>query len=379
MSSPSDHTPSLPALDKARRPREQTELGHQLAPALIAGGAFLCVQSVLALYNAHLLQAAARLGFTPESAVHRVAVAIAVNAVVYGVLVAVETVLVSRGYGVASVAPVIVLVLLPAILAPLGAHVPEPIGTEWQPECLTPCASALRWILWLGALVDISLVLAPAATAARRVGSLLPRKRIIDGPTVAAFVVGVFAAFLVYRTARILGMEPNVSAFVAAAAYGFMAGTSRRGWPWAHAAFASIAGGFLPQALSQLGLQSFSRTSTGLAVGVYWLYVATALAVSPWELISAWLEEVRDRPLLLLVAANALNVADALMTWDAIEAGNAVEVNPIVRLIGLPLKLIVVALFTWIIFVKRPRSLLWPVVGLGLVLGYHLSGLVVNA
>lgn len=72
----------------------------------------------------------------------------------------------------------------------------------------------------------------------------------------------------------------------------------------------------------------------------------------------------------LLWALNALNVADALLTATVLRSGMAVEGNPVVRAIGLPGKVIVVALAGWLINRLRPRALIVPVIAMGLVVAW---------
>jgi hypothetical protein len=70
---------------------------------------------------------------------------------------------------------------------------------------------------------------------------------------------------------------------------------------------------------------------------------------------------------------NALNVADAWLTTVALERGIAIEANPVVRLIGMPGKLALVAGAGWLLYRLRPRALLVP--NTALVLGVAWSAL----
>ena len=81
----------------------------------------------------------------------------------------------------------------------------------------------------------------------------------------------------------------------------------------------------------------------------------------------------------LLVTVNVLNLADAVLTRFAVSTGSALELNPVVRLIGLPAKLILVGVLSWLLYRRRPATLLFPAAVLLVVLAYHLSGLVIDS
>ena len=72
----------------------------------------------------------------------------------------------------------------------------------------------------------------------------------------------------------------------------------------------------------------------------------------------------RPRRSPLLWALNALNLADALLTTIALQTGVAVEGNPVVRAIGMPGKVVLVATAGWLINRLRPRALVVPVAAL---------------
>ena len=80
----------------------------------------------------------------------------------------------------------------------------------------------------------------------------------------------------------------------------------------------------------------------------------------------------------LLWALNALNLADALLTTIALQAGVAVEGNPVVRAIGMPGKVLLVAAAGWLINRLRPRALIVPVVALGATVLWTAANLVVR-
>ena len=73
---------------------------------------------------------------------------------------------------------------------------------------------------------------------------------------------------------------------------------------------------------------------------------------------------------------NALNVTDALLTTIALRSGVAVEANPVVRLIGMPGKIALVAVAGWLLYRLRPRALLVPIGALALVVAWTSANLV---
>ena len=77
----------------------------------------------------------------------------------------------------------------------------------------------------------------------------------------------------------------------------------------------------------------------------------------------------------LLWVLNALNLADALLTSIVLRSGLAVEGNPVVRVIGLPGKLVLVALAGWLINALKPRALLVPIAALSLTVAWTTANL----
>jgi hypothetical protein len=93
-----------------------------------------------------------------------------------------------------------------------------------------------------------------------------------------------------------------------------------------------------------------------------------------WRAMAALLETLERRPLALLATVNVLNVADAVFTHIAVRDGDAVEANPVVRAIGLPLKVVAVAVLSVILFRTRSRILTVAVLALCGVLVWHVAG-----
>jgi hypothetical protein len=91
--------------------------------------------------------------------------------------------------------------------------------------------------------------------------------------------------------------------------------------------------------------------------------------------VSEAMQEARTSPIGTFILLNVLNIADAVLSEAAIDAGAARELNPLVLAIGFPAKVVLVAILSALLLWKRPRTLVWPTLAL-LVLGaYHLTGL----
>ncbi|MDQ3982612.1 MAG: DUF5658 family protein [Actinomycetota bacterium] len=80
------------------------------------------------------------------------------------------------------------------------------------------------------------------------------------------------------------------------------------------------------------------------------------------------------RSIALVVALNALNLLDALLTFALTEAGVAREGNPLIGWLTLPGKIVLVAALSFLLWRLRPRALIVPVVAYALVICYTLAG-----
>jgi hypothetical protein len=79
----------------------------------------------------------------------------------------------------------------------------------------------------------------------------------------------------------------------------------------------------------------------------------------------------------LLAAVNVLNVVDAFLTHVWLTSGYAVETNPIASLLGVPGKLVLVAIASLLLYFIRPRALIIPAIALGLVVVYSSAATLV--
>jgi hypothetical protein len=196
------------------------------------------------------------------------------------------------------------------------------------------------------------------------------------------------AIFLVQRTTAIVnGFGPDLSLTVCVAILGFGLGARRPWWPWAHLLFVAAVGGMLSEVLYPLAVDWLSAspgdagsvTANAAYAAVEGMPLAMiVLLASAHEPLGRLLARLEATPLILLIAVNVLNLADAVLTAVAVHAGDAVELNPLIRIVGLPAKLVLVGALSWTLYRRRSRALIWPAAALLAVLAYHVSGLVVN-
>ena len=68
-----------------------------------------------------------------------------------------------------------------------------------------------------------------------------------------------------------------------------------------------------------------------------------------------------------------------MLTRFALHSEQAVEANPVIRAVGVPVKIVAVALLGWLLYRVRPRAVVWPVVAFVAVLAWHIAGDVVSS
>ena len=90
----------------------------------------------------------------------------------------------------------------------------------------------------------------------------------------------------------------------------------------------------------------------------------------------ALLHPLQGEALLAYLVLNVLNILDALLTWYVFRRGLAIEGDPVIGVIGLPGKIVLVAFAGWIVAHLSPRSLIIPIVALGLVALWTLTGVI---
>ena len=282
-------------------------------------------------------------------------------------------------------------------------HVPHPqaLGPGWTPAPGTPLNSPEWWAQpWAGALVDYGLALLPAAVIAATMGAtarasasglsaaaspaaglraLTVRVRAIRvrPAAVVAFALCCFFVWLAV-TSSTEATDPtqpwsSVPGLLPPFLFGLVLGTRRPRLLWAAVAvpflFVLDASGFIWPSVQ-------ATASATLSALPFVAMTAVGVAYGP---MSRAFERLRDAPLAAVILLNVLNVADAVLTWIAVRSHQAVEANPVVRLLGLPAKVLIVALIGVILYRVRPRAIVWGVAVLVAVIAWHVAGLYLTA
>jgi len=363
-----------------------------LRPAIVATAigltVFLLIQGILAAYNVHVIRDAINRGLVNgypsvfTSLPRRLAISYIEGAISYPFFALAGVVIARRGYRLLFVLPAASFVLVAAIGSGYG-HQPQAIGTQWQIQCFSMnLACSGPWFAhpWFGPLLDLGLVLIPGLVVAGRV-----RARrwpgVADAPAMAASLATVALVAMAGWTIAVIESSVNLPAAAAVGAFGIIIGATRPWWPWLHVLFAAlVAGSLAPLASSILfPYPGFSSLEALHYVALSaWPIVLIGLLASGRQPLAWMLRRLQERPLRLVIAVNVLNVVDAVMTTLAVRSGDAVEANPLIRFGGLPAKVVLVGVLTWLLYRRRPDSLVWPTAALLWVACYHVSGILVN-
>jgi hypothetical protein len=348
-------------------------------------GIFLVIQSVLAAYNVHLIREAfnqGQLNGYPalySSLPLRLLTTSVLGSITYLVFAIAGLAIASRGHRLLFVLPAASFVLVAVIGTGYG-HQPQAIGMQWQLQCYRDVCNPWFAYPWVGPLVDLSLVLVPGWIVAVRA-----RARrwpgMIDPPAIAASLAAVALVAMAGWTIAVIESSVDLPAVVAVGSLGIVIGMARPWWPWLHVLFATSVVGSLASLVG-----SFLFPYPGFSVlealhyeaAATWPIVVIGLIASGRQPLAWVLRRGQDRPLMLVIGVNLLNVVDAVMTALAVRSGDAVEANPLVRFGGLPLKIVLVGVLTWLLYRRRPHSLVWPAAALLWVACYHVSGIFVN-
>jgi hypothetical protein len=351
--------------------------------------AFLVIQTSLALYNIGAIRDAAARGMYEISSWDRLTILTRlfprtlVGIIDFVALAITGSVIARRGHRVLFALPAVAYVFASVFVSP---HHPEPLGFQWSLECfswdVTYTTCAVPWFghAWLGPIVDLTLVLVPGWMVARRV-----RPRRWPGPvdrTVVAAILACSAAVVTAVWAMVVIQNSiDLRAVVAVGAIGLITSVTNPRWLWYQVLVALALG----QAFARL-LDFVFWPEPTFPLSAAWTYlladtwpiVAVGLIASAWQPLAWLVRRLQDRPIRLVLAVNVLNVADAVMTLLAVRSGGAYESNPVVRLVGLPAKVVLVGLLTWLVYRRKPSALVWPFAALTLVAAYHFAGIIVN-
>ena len=343
--------------------------------------AFLLIQGFLAAYNLGVMREAVDRGWLDISRsdpFRNVLGSLGYGAVSYLTLALAGWAIAGRGHRVVFALPAAAYVFVTVLS---GSHQPEAIGIEWRLECYSGC-SAQAWFghPWLGSLVDLGLVLVPGWAVAR---SVRPRRwpGRIDPPTIAAILVAAGGIAIAGWTIAVTQSYIDLRTIVPIGVLGLALGVARPWWPWLQVLFAAYAAGFIGLMLDFLIWpdQGYPfAIALPYALEETWPIAAVGLIASAWQPLAWAIRKLQERAFRLVIAVNVLNIVDAVMTLLAVRSGGAYESNPVVRLVGLPTKVVLVGLVTWILYQRKPSALVWPFGALTLVAGYHVAGVVVN-
>jgi len=381
LSHPSDHPGATTPEGRPERPLLPAAIVAMLGCLLL----FVAIQTLLGVYDIHVIRDAITRGLVDGYSLSlrdRLLPALVGGLIGYLVIAMVGVAIAAEGHRLLFVLPAAGYVLTDLVLGPV--HQPEPIGAAWGIDCFSTngsCSGPWFGHPWVGAIVDLALVLLPGAVVSARV-----RARrwpgAADAPAVAATLAVVAAVVAAGWAIAVIEGYLHVRELATVALAGLLIGAARRWWPSLHILLAGfVSGGFWFLWYHILFPDPRFPTS-----GMGWRYllevagplVAVGLVASAWQPLAWLLRRAKERPLSLVIAVNVLNVGDAVLTALAVSSGGALEANPVVRLAGLPAKVALVGLLTWLLYRRRPPALVWPAAALVAVSCYHVTGILVN-
>jgi hypothetical protein len=389
-SSPRVEAPPHPPEDPEAEAQAREGTGdRRLVPAALVallGGllVFLGIQTLLGIYDIHVIRDAIARGLVDGYSLtlrDRLLPGLIGGLIGYVVIAMVGVAIAAEGHRLLFAVPAAAYVLTTFVVGPI--HQPEPIGTAWGIECFSMtgfCSGPWFVHAWVGSLVDLALVALPGVVVAVRVRS----RRwpgVADAPTVGAILTVVAAVVAAGWAIAVIEGYLHARELVIVAAAGLLIGAARRWWPWLPVLLALFATGALgwiwePMLFPDPNF-SFSQ-AWPYVVERTWPIVAVGLVASVWQPLAWLLRRAKERPLSLVIAVNVLNVGDAVLTALAVSSGGALEANPVVRIAGLPAKVALGALLTWLLYRRRPAALVWPAAALVAVSWYHVTGILVN-
>ena len=275
--------------------------------------------------------------------------------------------------------------VLPADRSVFSRIAPNPLGAFWGPLNARPQLGQL----WRATAIDYGLALLPAiAIAAWTMQAGARASWHVRRPTraeVAGLGCSAFLFWLVLHTWELRqtlggnGASPTNTDLVAFLPFFLLGAVLARD---GRGRFVPLAGvpilwstAWIPTLLAGGALAG----PTGNDLHEALPYLAVVATGALWAPIASFIDGERARGWVLVVALNALNVADVLFTRAAVHSGLAVEANPFASWIGPGLKLAGVGVASALVARYRPRALVWLVVVFGALIAWHLSGLVLDA
>lgn len=301
-------------------------------------------------------------------------------------LMAAGTCLVLRGRRRLFFVPAVVYSTLPLLTAgpalpcSVSPHTFVAVGSGWQ---LNDCSTYLSASGLGGAVVDLSLLLAPVAGLALLISSRAADRK---GHPRSPWLLGLGSLGL---CALVLWLAMWTGSQTAPAPYPWWMGA---GTVVPLFLFGALLGSgdrrliialiFVPLLIQPLGWFPSHLSHGWFPSGWHGAQVlppvAAAVLGAAWQPLAELLRRLQESRTVSWAVLNALNIADAVMTTLALRSQQATEANPVVRAIGLPLKVVLVAALSLFLAHIRPRALVWAILAMAGVLAWHLAGIVLN-
>lgn len=330
--------------------------------AVGAGAVFVGVQAVLGVHNHHVYAtalAARSITLGPPDLPDQLLAIMEGPLLAFVALALAAALAIAAGRPCAALIPACAWVTVPAIVDGFAAL--RPVGANWIPPL-----SAGSGRIVAGAVGDVVLVAFAGGLPFRR-GPASPRIRPDAAAVLAAGVAAGTVVLCTFVAPSRVGHDVGATQ-IALVASTFGAGMLVRPRPGAYAGLGLVAVGL---AIAEAGGPTMLTESGPLLVAGA-LAAAAGAATSPLARAARGLQH---RPGLAVVVCNLLNVLDAVVTAVWLETGAAREANPVVTAIGLPAKIVAVALFSVVVARWAPRLLIVPIATLVLVAVWHVAGI----
>lgn len=278
-------------------------------------------------------------------------------------------VLVAVGWRRLWMAPVLLFVFLPELphlinLVLVGdwSEFADVMGFGWGP---------MTALGRFGGPILLVLLLTPGFWLRYKSNLRSSHRRISQAKAASLGIMMLVVGMVIYVRMVLAPYDPHLLdqliEFAPLVVFGASLGTAKGWWPWAHLAIGVLAVGPLAW-VNEFGYAEY-----------YLPLAIAALVAALWRPLARLIGTSDQGPFVTLVLLNVLNVADAALTQWALAAGQATELNPFVTTFGMPIKLVLVAAASILIYRLRPKALIWPTLALGAVAVWHVIGLIVNS
>lgn len=255
--------------------------------------------------------------------------------------------------------------VIPVLIGLAGQDAPWTVAAPIVAESLLSGWGPLVILGWFGGPVLLLLVLAPGFLVSRRRHPQLARPPFgwneAAGLSAALLLVGMVTYLALTLSPYAMDIASVAVGLAPVVLFGAALGTAKGWWPWTHLTAGLVV----------------AMTSGWTTILLVPLVLAAPMAAL-WQPIAHSMQTSSRRPLSVLIALNVLNAADAALTRFAVSTGMATEANPLVENVGMPVKLVLVAAASVVIFRVRPKALIWPTLALAVVAVWHVMGLIIN-